>query len=309
MYMWLYAMYATAPAASVRAKYGERRTFAKSGWLATPASSQPAHGRRRGEAATEPGASVQARSVTLPAHETRHETRADPTFRAKPRAELRQRDRFAARHLICAAARGSASRGDRGDPGHRHDHHADARPTGASSAARAGRSRRPACRTSRTARRARRPAPPGRTRRPRSSRGCRGCRRRPRPGPATARCGCPPGSRRGAGTAASPARRRADEEEAPVGAELVRRPARRGRARGPRSATPPTASHDAGPRYRLPGPSGGADQHDAETATSSSRPSARLGRSPNRIAITAAAAPSQETIGVTTDTGHRAKAL
>jgi hypothetical protein len=36
MYMWLYAMYSVAPAASVRAKYGDRRTFGCRRWLAMP---------------------------------------------------------------------------------------------------------------------------------------------------------------------------------------------------------------------------------------------------------------------------------
>jgi hypothetical protein len=36
MYMWLYAMYSAAPAASVRGKYGERRTLGWRRWLAMP---------------------------------------------------------------------------------------------------------------------------------------------------------------------------------------------------------------------------------------------------------------------------------
>ena len=45
------------------------------------------------------------------------------------------------------------------------------------------------------------------------------------------------------------------------------------------------------------------------TAIASSTAISMPSRSPNAIAITAAAAPSQEMIGVTTEIGHRANAL
>ena len=71
-----------------------------------------------------------------------------------------------------------------------------------------------------------------------------------------------------------------------------------------------TANDDAGAAIPAPRPAGGADQHDAEHRDHASSTAISVpGRSPNAIAIAAAAAPSHEMIGVTTEIGHRANAL
>ena len=77
----------------------------------------------------------------------------------------------------------------------------------------------------------------------------------------------------------------------------------------PHSTAAVTANETPDPDTRAPVRPAVPTSTTPITATTSSTAIPRPSRSPKAIAIAAAAAPSQEMIGVTTEIGHRANAL